>query len=91
MIEMVCVFMMCYESFLLDGLIDVRVNDNYAHRAFFRWNWNIIELQYCDSSDFEHELTHFIMKKVGWSLEQSKKHDFVFEGTRQYIKEHMRC
>lgn len=83
---LICSFLGDYDSFLLDGL-DIKVNPGYR-QGLFRWNWNRIEMQRCEQDIFEHELTHYTMKRIGWSLRRSQLHDFVFEATQLYIQEH---
>jgi hypothetical protein len=67
-------------------LRDIRVDSRYP-RPFFRYNWDIIELTSCQRSDFEHELAHYTMKRVGWSMEESLAHNWTFYATLRYVKE----
>ena len=81
-----CSFFNQYPEKFMHGLKDVRINTKLPYEGFYRWNWQIIELQSCNIGTFEHELTHHVMKRVGWDLERSQKHDFVFQANLEYIK-----
>ena len=82
-----CNFVNEYDPILLEG-VRIRIHDGFR-LGYFRWVWNIIEMQSCERDVFEHELTHYVMKRVGWTLRRSQQHDFTFDATLLYVKENI--
>ena len=82
--------LLCSIMFYPSMEVTIRIDEGYNY-GYFWWNTEIITMQRYERDVLQHELTHLMMKKLGWSLYRSQQHDHIFDATQEYVRGRLRC